>query len=146
IAFRVTFCEHLFQNAEAVVAHDRVPARVSALLDEMTSKGLEIVTIHRDVLAGVIAVPLDELRHLRLLASVDTLDQRDAEVAVVDAPDLHAAVRIVRANVIDTVDQGTALHLDMKPRPLLDHAGSAGVSDVIDLSQKRHGEPPYRVV
>ena len=94
---------------------------------------VEVVGVVGDVLARVVAVALDELGDLRLLGTVDALDQRDTEVAEVDAPDLHARVGIVRADVVDAVDQRPALDLDVEPRPLLDRAGLDGVGDVIDL-------------
>src|SRR5690606_35811037 len=92
VAFLVALREHLLHEAEAVVTHEHAAARVAAHLDEAPPERFEIVARKRDVLTGVIAVPLDELRDLRLLAPVDAFHQRDAEVAEVDAPELHAAV------------------------------------------------------
>ena len=100
---------------------------------------LEVVGVVGDVLAGMIAVAIDELGDLRLLGAVDALDQSDAEVAVVDAPDLHAAVGVAGADIVDAVDQRAAFDLDVEPRPLLDGARGTGVGDVIDLLDERHG-------
>ena len=100
----------------------------------MFAKALEIVAIEGDVLARMIAVALDEARHVRLLAAIDAFDERDAEVAVVDAPDFHAAVGILGAHVVDAIDQRPAFDLDVEPGPLLDRAVLARVGDVIDFS------------
>ena len=99
----------------------------------MLDESVEVVAVIGYVLAGVIAVLLDEGRDLGLLRAVDTLDQGDAELAVVDAPDLHAAVGIAGTGIVDALDQRPAFHLDVKPRPLLDGARFHGVGDVIDL-------------
>ncbi len=111
----------------------------------MTAHGLhvrdetvEAVAIVGHVLAGMIAVLLDEIRHLALFGAIDALDQRDAELAVVDAPDLHAAARIVGPRVVDALDQRAALDFDVEPGPFLDAALLDGVSDVIDFLQMRH--------
>jgi hypothetical protein len=142
VAARIALREHLLQQPEAVVADQRLAARSAAHLDEMLLESLEVVAIVGHVLARVVAVPLDEARDLRLRAPIDAFDERDAEVAVIDAPELHAARRISRAHVVDALDELAALDLDVEPRPLLDRAGGAGVRDVIDFTQERHDGPP----
>src|SRR5690606_867435 len=77
-------------------------------------------------------------RDLRLAAAIDALDEREAEFSVVDTPELHAAVRVVRANVVDARHERAALDFDVIPRPFLDRAFRAGVRDVIDLAELRH--------
>ncbi|MGZ4766020.1 MAG: hypothetical protein ACXV6M_10220 [Ilumatobacteraceae bacterium] len=76
---------------------------------------------------------IDELGDLRLLGAIDALDQGDAEVAEVDAPDLHAALGVAGTHIVDAVDQDATFDFDVEPGPLLDRAGGAGVGDVIDL-------------
>jgi hypothetical protein len=139
IAGGVALREQLLQDAEAVVPHEHLAARMAAVLEQPLLETIEIVAIERHVLARVIAVPLDEARDLRLLAPVDALDERDAEVAVVDAPDLHAAVGIVGPHVVDAIDQRAAFDLDVEPGPSLDRSALARVRDVIDLLELRHG-------
>src|SRR5436190_6050758 len=104
----------------------------------MLAEALEVVAIVGDVLARVIAVALDEASDLRLLVSIDAFDERNAEVAVIDAPDLHAAVGILWLHVVDAVDQRAAFDLDVEPGPLLDRALRARVRDVIDFPEVRH--------
>ena len=91
------------------------------------------MAVERDVLTGMVAVAFDELRDLRLLASIDALDECYAEFPVIDAPKLHAAFRIMRTHVVDALDQLAALDLHVKPGPFFDRAGSARVGNVIDL-------------
>jgi hypothetical protein len=98
-------------------------------------KTVQIVAVIRDVLTRMITVSLDEIRNLGFLGAIDAFDQCDAEVAKVDAPDFHAAVRISRARVIDTLYQGAAFHNDVKPGPFFDAAVFDGVRNMIDLSQ-----------
>ena len=81
---------------------------------------------------------LDKIRHLRFLGAVDAFDQRDTEVAVVDTPDLHAAVGVTRARIVYALDQGAALDLDMKPGPLFDAVFFYRVGNVINLLEIRH--------
>jgi hypothetical protein len=99
---------------------------------------LEVVGVVGDVLTRVVAVPVDELGDLRLLGAVDALDKGHAEVAVVDAPDLHAAVGVAGTNVVDAIDEvppSTSMwnhaHFSMVPAA---HA----YGDVIDLLDVRH--------
>src|SRR5690606_1502132 len=138
IAFLVALREHLLHEPEAVVADERRAARVAAHREQVPSKRLEIAARECDVLTCVIAVTLDELRHLRLTPPIEAYDERVTEAAVVDAPELHAAVRIVGADVVDSSDQLSALDLDMKPRPLLDRALRACVGHMVHLREMRH--------
>ena len=78
---------------------------------------------------------VNKFGHLRLLCPVDSFDERNAELAVVDAPDLHAAVEIVGPDVVDPVNERAAFDFDVEPRPLLDGAAFAGVGDVVDFLQ-----------
>ena len=103
---------------------------------------IQVMAVVGDMLAGVVAVLLHERGHLGFLQAVDAFDQSDAEIAIVDAPDLHAAVRVVRTGIVDSIDQGAAFDLDVKPRPALDCAGLHGVGDVVDLSQVGHFQLP----
>src|SRR5688572_15019298 len=143
IAGRIALREQLLQKSEAVVTSQHGASRVAAVREQMLAEAVEVVTVVGDVLARVIAVALDEASHLRLLAPIDAFDERDAELAVVDAPDLHAAVGIVGAHVVDAIDQRAAFDLDVEPRPLLDRAFRAGVGDVIDFPEVRH-DPLHR--
>src|SRR5262245_47911800 len=133
VALGIPLRKHLLQDTEAVVAHEHFTARMASHLEQVPAEALQIMTVERDVLARMIAVPLDELRDLRLLAAVDSLDERDAEVPIIDAPQLHAAFRIVRAHVVDALDQPASLDLHVEPGPLFDRAASARVGNVIDL-------------
>src|SRR5690606_6547757 len=76
------------------------------------------------------------------LRPVDALDQGDPELAVVDAPDLHARVRVVGPHVVDAIDERAALDLDVEPRPLLDLAVLDRVRDVVDLLEMCHDVAP----
>src|SRR5690606_17564227 len=138
IAFVVTLREHLLHEPEAVMAHESRAAGMTAHLDEMPTERFEVAARECDVLARMIAVPLDEPRHLRFPSPVDALDERDAEAAVVDAPELHAAVGVVRTHVVDPRDERSALDLDVKPGPLLDRPLRARVGHVVHFGQVRH--------
>ncbi len=142
IAGLVALREHLLQDSEAVVADERLAARMAAALHEVRAERVEVVAVVGDVLARVIAVMLDEARDLRLALAVDAFDERDAELAVVDAPDLHAAVGVVGPHVVDAIDQHAAFDLDVEPGPLLDRAARARVGDVVDFLEMRHGSLP----
>src|SRR5690606_37062298 len=146
VAAGVAFREHLLHEAEAVVTNQRAAARMTAHLEQAPAESVEVATRERDVLARVIAVPLDESRHLRLAAAVDALDEGDAEFAVIDAPELHAAVRIVRTDVVDAGHERAALDLDVEPRPLLDRAFRACVRHVVDSVELRHRSFSFRVI
>ena len=84
----VALGEHLLEDAEAVVAHERGAPWVSAQRLQMALEGVEVAGVVGDVLHGVITVLVDEDRHLRLLRPVDAFDQGHPEVAEVDTPDL----------------------------------------------------------
>src|SRR5688572_7041619 len=60
IAGRIALCEQLFQHAEAVMANQHGAARMAAAAQQVLAEALEVVTVVRDVLARMIAVPLDE--------------------------------------------------------------------------------------
>jgi hypothetical protein len=94
------------------------------------------VTIEGDMLTGVVTMALHELGDLRFLPPVDAFDERNAERAVVDAPDLHTAVRIVGPDVIDSIYQRPAFDIDVEPRPLLDSALRTSVGDMVDFPQE----------
>jgi hypothetical protein len=81
----------------------------------------------------MIAVFFGETAHLRFLGAIDTLYQCNTEVAEIDAPDLHAAVRISRTRVVNTFDQCAAFDFDVKPGPLFYVARFNGVRNVIDF-------------
>src|SRR5689334_20584475 len=100
------------------MARENGATRVAAVRKQLLAEALEVVAVVRDVLARVIAVPLDEASHLRLFASIDAFDERDAEVAIVDAPDFHAAVGILGLHVVDAIDQRATFDLDVEPCPL----------------------------
>src|SRR5690606_19909106 len=78
--------------------------------------------------------------------AVDALDEGDAEFAVIDAPELHAAVRVVRTDVVDAGHERAALDLDVEPRPLLDRAFRACVRHVVDSAELRHRSFSFRVI
>src|SRR5690606_10447945 len=138
VPFRIALREHLLHETEAVMTDEHPAARMAAHTEQVIAECVEIAARERNVLARMIAVALDELRDLRLFAPVDAFDERDAEVAVVDAPQLHAAVLVVRAHVIDAGHERAAFDLDMKPGPLLDRALRARIGYVIYLRQMRH--------
>ena len=107
---------------------------------------IQVVAVVGDVLAGVVAVPVDEGRHLRLLRPIDAFDERDAEFAVVDAPDLHAAVGVAGPGIVDPLDQDAAFNLDMEPGPAFDRARFNCVSDVVDLPQVGHRDISFPIM
>jgi hypothetical protein len=76
---------------------------------------------------------LDETGDLGFLCAVDAFDQCDAEITVINAPDLHAAVRVTGTRVVDALDQGAAFHFDMEPCPLFNVALFNGIGNMIDL-------------
>src|SRR5512138_1014495 len=133
IALRIALGKHLLQQPETIVANQDLATRMTAHAQQAFAETIEIVAIESDVLARMISMALHELRDLRLFRAIDTLDERDTELSVVDAPKLHAARRIVRANVVDARNQPAFFNLDMKPRPLLDRAGRARIGYVVDF-------------
>jgi hypothetical protein len=101
----------------------------------MALERFEIAGVVGNVLAGVVTMFFHERRHLRGFGPVNAFNQRDPEIAVVDAPNFHAAIGISRANIVNAIDQGATLNFDVKPRPPLDRALFAGVGDMVNLGQ-----------
>src|SRR5690606_40387465 len=83
VAFLVALREHLLHEAEAVVTDEHAAAGMTAHREQAAAKRVEVAAREGDVLTGMIAVPLDEPRHLRLSAPIDAFDERDAELAVI---------------------------------------------------------------
>ena len=104
----------------------------------MIDKSFQIVGVVGDVLTGMIAMLFDEAGDLGFLGAINAFDQRNTEITVVDAPDLHAAVRIAGTRVIDALDQGSALYLDVEPGPFFDAASLNRIGNVINLLEMRH--------
>ena len=107
---------------------------------EAINEFIKVVAIVGHVLAGVIAMLLHKGRHLRLLGPVYAFYERYAEFAIVDAPDLHAAVGVPGTGIVNALDEGASLDLYVKPSPPFDVARCDGVGHMIDFLEVRHGE------
>ena len=127
--------EHLLEDSETIVLHQNTAARMSSHGLHAINEGIQVVAVIGHMLTGVVAVLLHEGCDLRLAGSVDSLDQGNAEIAVVDTPNLHATVRIARPRIVDALDQGAVFHFDVEPGPFLDHSFRAGIGNVVDLAQ-----------